>query len=146
MTQTVLIRRIAARPAIVFDALVTADGIASWWGPDDLPVLSATAEPRLHGRFRVRFRRCDGSEHECAGEFLELVRPSRVVMSWRWEEGGDADEVGNTSRVEFILRAIDTGTELTLIHCALRTEAAARSHAGGWAGALEELLRRYPEA
>ena len=145
MTEAVLVRRIAARPVIVFDALVTAEGIASWWGPDDLPVLSAMAEPRVNGLFRVRFRRFDGTEHECAGEFLEIARPHRIVMSWRWDEGGDAVEAGNTSRLEFILRAIDTGTELTLIHSALRTEAAARSHAGGWAGALEKLLRRYPQ-
>ncbi len=146
MTQAVLVRRIAARPAIVFDALVSAEGIGSWWGPDDLPVLSATAEPRVNGSFRVRFRRFDGGEHECTGEFLEIVKPRRVVMSWRWAEGGDPDEVGNESRLEFNLRPIDTGTELTLIHSALRTEAAARSHEGGWAGALEKLLRRYPQA
>ena len=146
MTRAVLVRRIAARPAIIFDALVTAEGIASWWGPDDLPVLSATAEPRVNGRFRVRFRRFDGGEHECTGEFLEIARPSRVVMSWRWDEGGDVVEAGNTSRLEFIQRAIDTGTELTLIHSELRTEATARSHAGGWAGALEKLLRLYPKA
>lgn len=146
MTQAVLVRRIAARPAIVFEALVTAEGIASWWGPDDLPVLSATADPRVNGRFRVRFRRFDGGEHECTGEFLEIVKPGRVVMSWRWDEGGDVAEAGNTSRLEFILRAIDTGTELMLIHSDLRTEATARSHAGGWAGALEKLLRRYSKA
>jgi uncharacterized protein YndB with AHSA1/START domain len=146
MTEAVLVRRIAARPTLVFDALMTAEGIASWWGPDDLPVLYAMAEPRVNGRYRVRFRRFDGSEHECTGEFLEVSRPHRIVMSWRWDEGGDEAEAGNTSRLEFILRAIDTGTELTLIHSALRTEAAACSHAGGWAGALEKLLRRYPQA
>lgn len=146
MTEAVLVRRIAARPSIVFDALVTAEGIASWWGPDDLPVLTATAEPRVNGSFRVRFRRIDGGEHECAGEFLEIVRPSRVVMSWRWTDGGEADEreTDNISRLEFRLRAIDTGTELTLIHSALRTEVSARSHEGGWAGALQKLLRKYP--
>jgi uncharacterized protein YndB with AHSA1/START domain len=146
VTQAVLVRRIAARPAVVFDALVTAEGIASWWGPDDLPTLSATVDPKVNGSFRVRFRRFDGGEHECTGEFLELVRPSRVVMSWRWADGGEPDEAGNVSRLEFKLRAIDTGTELTLIHSALRSEASARSHAGGWAGALEKLLRRYPKA
>ncbi len=144
MSEAVLVRRIAARPSIVFDALVTAEGIASWWGPDDLPVLSATAEPRVHGSFRVRFRRFDGGEHECTGEFLEIDRPSHVVMSWRWVDGGEPDEAGNVSRLEFRLRAIDTGTELTLIHSALRTEASARSHEGGWAGALQKLLRMYP--
>ncbi len=145
MTQAVLVRRIAARPAIVFEALVTAEGIASWWGPDDLPVIFATVDPRVRGRFRVRFRRLDGGEHECAGEFLEIVKPERVVMSWRWDAGGEPDEAGNESRLEFNLRAIDTGTELTLIHSALRSEASAHSHEGGWAGALEKLLRRYPQ-
>ena len=146
MTQAVLVRRIAARPAIIFDALVTAEGIASWWGPDDLPVISATADPRVNGGFRVRFRREDGSEHQCAGEFLEIDRPRRVVMSWRWEEGGEPDEAGNVTRLEFKLRAIDTGTELTLIHSALRSEVSARSHESGWGGALKKLLRRHPEA
>ncbi len=51
----------------------------------------------------------------------------------------------NVSRVEFRLRPIDTGTELTLIHSALTTEVSASSHAGGWGGALEKLLRQYPE-
>lgn len=145
MTQAILVRRIAARPDIVFDALVTAEGIASWWGPDDLPVISATVESRVNGHFRVRFRRFDGSEHECTGEFLAIDKPKRVVMSWRWDEGGEPDEAGNVSRLEFNLRATDTGTELTLIHSALCSEVSVRSHEGGWAGALRKLLRRYPD-
>lgn len=145
MTEAVLVRRIAARPAVVFDSLVTADAMASWWGPTDEPALSATAEPRVNGSFRVRFRSADGREHECAGEFLEIDRPTRVVMSWRWVAGGEPDEVGNVSRLDFRLRAIDTGTELTLIHSALQTEVSARSHEGGWGGALEKLLRQFPE-
>jgi uncharacterized protein YndB with AHSA1/START domain len=35
MTSLTLVRRIAARPSIVFDALTTPDGIASWWGEHD---------------------------------------------------------------------------------------------------------------
>jgi uncharacterized protein YndB with AHSA1/START domain len=31
MTRLTLVRRIAARPSIVFDALTTAEGIAHWW-------------------------------------------------------------------------------------------------------------------
>lgn len=148
MNEAVLVRRIAARPAIVFDALVTEDGIASWWGPrEDEPAISARVDPRVNGSFRVRFRTADGRVHECTGEFLEIVKPTRVVMSWRWAEGGEPDEVtaNNISRVEFRLRPIDTGTELTLIHSALATEVSARSHEGGWGGALEKLLRQYPE-
>lgn len=148
MTEAFLVRRIAARPFIVFDALVTAEGIASWWGPHDERAISATADPRVHGGFCVRFRTADGRAHECSGEFLEIVRPTRVVLSWRWTGGGEPDEVAadNVSRVEFRLRAIDTGTELTLIHSALTSDVSAGSHEGGWGGALEKLSRQFPAA
>jgi len=147
MTEAVLVRRIAARPGIVFDALVTADGIASWWGPEDEPAISATVDPRVNGSFQVRFRTFDGREHECTGQFLEIDKPTRVVLSWRWAHGGEPDEVAadNVSRVEFRLRAIDTGTELTLIHSALRGQISAQSHENGWGGALKKLLRQFSE-
>jgi uncharacterized protein YndB with AHSA1/START domain len=146
MTHVSLVRRIAARPIIVFDALVTAEGIGSWWGPDDLPVVSAAADPRVGGSFRVRFRTRDGLEHECAGEFLEIERPERVVMSWRWILGGLVEEHGSVSRLEIRLRSIEIGTELTLVHAGLRSEESVRSHEGGWAGGLEKLIRRFPRA
>jgi uncharacterized protein YndB with AHSA1/START domain len=141
MNAVTLVRRIAARPAIVFDAFVTTEGLTSWWGPDDFPVISASADVRVGGLFCVRFRTADGREHECSGEFLEVVKPERLSMSWRWSDGGEAEECGVVSRVELHLRAIDTGTELTLVHAALRNEASARSHEGGWARALDKLVR-----
>ena len=91
MTSLTLVRRIAARPSIVFDALTTPDGIACWWGPDDGPVLVAETDIRVGGRFRVRFRMLDGSEHESSGEYIEVVKPTRLVMSWRWTHGGEPD-------------------------------------------------------
>ena len=44
MTSLTLVRRIKARPSIVFDALTTAEGIANWWGPDGGPVLVAETD------------------------------------------------------------------------------------------------------
>ena len=144
MTAATLVRKIAARRSIVFDAFVTPEGLTSWWGPDEYPVISASADVRVGGHFCVRFRTEDGRIHECQGEFLEVVVPERLVMSWRWSEGGDPEEQGNVSRVELHLRAVDTGTELTLIHAALRNETSVNSHAGGWDGALNKLLRQFP--
>lgn len=53
MTSLTLVRRIAARPSIVFDALTVPEGIASWWGPDDGPVLLAETDIRVGGLFKV---------------------------------------------------------------------------------------------
>jgi len=143
MTSLTLVRRIAARPAIVFDALTTPEGIACWWGPDDGPVVLAETDVRVGGRFRVRFRMLDGTEHESQGEYLEVAPPARLVMSWRWTEHGEPEEAGAESRVEIDLRPIDGGTELTFTHARLRTEASRASHESGWTGALDKLVRHF---
>lgn len=140
MTSLTLVRRIAARPSIVFDALTTQDGIAAWWGPDDGPVLIAETDVRVGGRFRVRFRMLDGSEHESSGEYLEVARPTRLAMSWRW--AGGAEDPGE-SHLAFDLRALGDGTELTLTHTRLHDEATRQSHADGWTGALAKLVRHF---
>jgi uncharacterized protein YndB with AHSA1/START domain len=143
MTSLTLIRHISARPTTVFDLLSTAEGLTSWWGPDDFPVIAAEADVRVGGRFRVRFRTSDGDEHECAGEFLEIVSPVRLVMSWRWSAGGVPEEKGRLSKVEMHVRPDGDGTGLTLIHAALSDAESKRSHTGGWNGALDKLCRRW---
>jgi len=141
MTSLTLVRRIRARPQIVFDAVTTAEGITHWWGPDAGPVLVAESDPRVGGRYRVRFRRMlDSTEYESSGEFLEIVRPVRVVMSWRWK-GGVPDP--GESRVEITLKAVPEGTELTFVHSQLQDEEASRGHEEGWAGALDKLEAHF---
>jgi uncharacterized protein YndB with AHSA1/START domain len=141
MTSLTLVRRIRARPQIIFDAVTTAEGIAQWWGPDAGPVLVSESDPRVGGRYRVRFlRMLDNTEYESSGEFLEIVRPQRVVMSWRWKDGLP---VPGESRVEITLKTIPEGTELTFTHSQLHDEESRSSHEGGWMGALDKLEARY---
>src|ERR1700742_3489398 len=122
MTDLTLVRRIAARPSIVFEALTTAEGIASWWGPDDVPVIAAQIDAQVGGAYRVRVRTLDDRVHEAFGECLEVVPPRRLVLSWNYASGGEPEEAGRTSQVAFDLRAIDTGTELTLTQTGLKNE------------------------
>jgi uncharacterized protein YndB with AHSA1/START domain len=139
VTSLTLVRQIAARPSIVFDALTTVEGIACWWVPDAGPVLLAQVDLRVGGRFRVRFRMLDGSEHESTGEYLEVVKPERLAMSWRWEGAEDPGE----SRIEIDLRAIAGGTELTFTHARLHDEESRRGHERGWNGALDKLQEHF---
>ena len=145
MTSLTLVRKIRARPSIVFKALTTPEGIVQWWGPDAGPVLVAETDMRIGGRFRVRFRTLDGREHESTGEYLEIIESKRLVMSWQWTAGGERDEGGDISRVEIDLRPIETGTELTLTHSRLKTEASRANHERGWAGSLDNLIRHFAE-
>jgi len=140
MTSLTLVRRIKARPSIVFDALTTVEGIANWWGPDAGPVLAAEIDARVGGRFRVCFRMLDGTEHESSGEYVDVVKPERLVMTWRWT--GGVEDPGE-SLVEFTLRAIGDGTELTVIHSGLHDDESRRGHEQGWTGALHKLERHF---
>jgi uncharacterized protein YndB with AHSA1/START domain len=133
MTSVTLVRRIKARPSILFDLLVTAEGIARWWGPDAGPVLLSESDPRVGGRFRLRFRRLVGDEYETSGEFLEITPPKRVRMTWLWS--GDTE----ASQIEMVLRPIPEGTELTFTHSRLPDDATARGHEKGWSGSLGKL-------
>ena len=145
MTSLALVRRIKARPQAVFDAVTAADGITQWWGPDAGPVLAAEADLRVGGRYRVRFRRMlDSTEYESSGEFLEIVRPELVVMSWRWRD--QVTDPGE-SRVQFALKAIPEGTELTFTHSQLEdVEETRLAHEAGWAGAFDKLQALFATA
>ena len=82
----------------------------------------------------------DGSEHESSGEYLEVVKPERLSMSWRWT--GGVEDPGE-SLVEIRLRAVAEGTELTFTHSRLHDEESRRSHQEGWNGALDKLERHF---
>lgn len=134
MTSLTIVRHIKAQPETVFDAFVAPESIKRWWGPDSGPVLSAEVDPRVGGRFHIRFTMEDGSEHGSAGTFEEFDPPRRLAMSWTWDESSET-----LSRVEVDLRAIDAGTELTFTHARLPDAASRDSHEAGWNGALEKL-------
>jgi len=137
MTSLTLVRRIKARPSIVFAALIEPGAVAQWWGPDAGPVLIAEIDPRVGGRFKVRFRMLNDSEHESTGTFLEVAPPHRLRMTWRWT-GGEEDP--GESELSFALREIPEGTELTLTHALLHDDASSLSHEEGWTGSLEKLV------
>ena len=135
MSSLTIVRKIKARPSVVFEAMSTPEGLRQWIGPDDGPVLIADADARTGGTFRLRFRMLDGKEGEASGEYVEVTPPSRLVMTWQWH---DEREV---SRVEIVLREIASGTELTFTHAQLPSQDSADSHRMGWNGALDKLVR-----
>jgi uncharacterized protein YndB with AHSA1/START domain len=140
VTRITLVRLIAASPETVFKALTTPEGIKSWWGPDDGPVLLAEVDARVGGRFRIRFRQSSGSEHECSGEYLEVALHKRLVMSWRWL--GGAEDPG-VSRLVFDIRPTEAGVELTLTHSHLHSDETRDTHEHGWSGALDKLQANF---
>lgn len=139
MTSLTIVKVIAARPEIVFDAFVEPEGLKTWIGPDAGPVLVAEADGRVGGRFRLRFRMIDGSEHEATGEYLEFDPPRRLAMTWQWLTHDDR----TVSRIDVSLRVLAGGTELTFTHSRLPNDVERDRHHKGWIGALDKLATRF---
>jgi uncharacterized protein YndB with AHSA1/START domain len=135
-----LVRRIKAPPARVYAAWTQPALMARWWGPDGGPVLSAEADPRVGGRFRVVFQTLDGETHDCRGEYQEVVPERKLVFTWEWVSLPERQ-----SRVIIAFRPIPEGTELTFTHAQFFDEAARDGHRTGWNGGFDKLERLLAE-
>jgi uncharacterized protein YndB with AHSA1/START domain len=135
MSSLTIVRRIKARPSIVFDLLLTPAGLRQWIGPDAGPVLIAESDARVGGRYRLRFKMLNGNEYESSGEYLEIDAPRRLVYTWSWQD----DPANLASRIEIDLQPIPEGTELTFTHSLLPDQKTADGHRKGWSASLDKL-------
>jgi uncharacterized protein YndB with AHSA1/START domain len=129
-----IVRRIKAPPARVYAAWTRPELMVRWWGPDAGPVLSAEADPRVGGRFRVVFQTLDGETHDCRGEYQEVEADRKLVFTWEWVTLPE-----RRSLVTIRFRQIEEGTELYFHHAQFFDEAARDGHRTGWSGAFEKL-------
>jgi uncharacterized protein YndB with AHSA1/START domain len=134
------VRRIRATPAKVWNAFVDPREFLHWWGPDEGATLSAEADVRVGGTFKVAFCTKTGQRFENAGEYLEIDPPRRLVMSWWFSATPQIRSVVTVSIDE-----IDGGTELTVRHDGFSDEGLPVTHAQGWAGALGKLAAHVEE-
>ncbi|ASW01047.1 SRPBCC family protein [Paraburkholderia aromaticivorans] len=129
-----IVRRIKAAPEKVYAAWTRPELMARWWGPDAGPVLSAEADPRVGGRFRVVFQTLDGETHDCRGEYREVEVDRKLVFTWEWVTLPE-----RRSLVTIRFRPVEEGTELNFTHAQFFDEAARDGHLAGWTGAFEKL-------
>ncbi|MFL9896233.1 SRPBCC family protein [Paraburkholderia sp. RL17-381-BIF-C] len=135
-----LVRRIKAPPEKVYAAWTRPELMARWWGPDAGPVLSAEADLRVGGRFRVVFQTLDGETHDCRGEYREVEAGRKLVFTWEWVTLPE-----RRSLVTIRFRTIEEGTELNFTHAQFFDEAARDGHRTGWSGAFEKLEALFAE-
>jgi uncharacterized protein YndB with AHSA1/START domain len=116
---------IDAPAEIVWEHLVTVDGLSAWMGE------RVDVEPTAGGRFAMHVK---GSE--IRGRFVEVDAPRRLVFTWGVL--GSDDHPPGSSTVEFRLAELDRGTRVTLTHTGLPLRTTAM-HAAGWAYFLPRL-------
>ena len=131
-------RRLNAPPAKVYAAWTDPTQIKRWFGPTQVETLSAAADVRVDGRYRIVMRGSDGEEHDVSGVYREVVPNEKLVFTWAWRSTPERE-----SLVTVTLKADGSGTILTLTHEQFFDEAARDGHERGWTGTLDRLERYF---
>jgi uncharacterized protein YndB with AHSA1/START domain len=112
-------RRIQASPAAIYAYLTDAARWAAWQGQ------SAEVDAVPGGLFRVTVREGQIAE----GRFVELIRDSRVVFTWGWQDHPTVPPGSSTVEIELLPDGDETLVRLT--HRGLPAEAF-DVHRVGW--------------
>lgn len=119
MTESIgstITRRFSAPPEAVFDAWVTPASFAVWWGGSgvEVPLASLSLDARPGGAWKAVMILGEDSpgllshgEFLMRGEYLEVDRPNRLVMTMTNEPIGDEREL-----LTVTFTAVEGGTEM----------------------------------
>jgi uncharacterized protein YndB with AHSA1/START domain len=83
--EIVMTRVFDAPRELVFEAHSSCEHVANWWGPRKYEVVSCDLDFRPGGAWRIVHRGPDGEIPGFHGEYLEIVRPERIVWTFEWE-------------------------------------------------------------
>jgi uncharacterized protein YndB with AHSA1/START domain len=146
--QLVIERTLKASPERVFDAFTDPDQLKKWWWPNGFTCPAAEVDLRVGGAYRLAME-WPGSfpaeaqfSHHMGGEYYEIDRPHRLVMSGRAVN----DEQGElfATLIEVTFEARDGGTALTMRQSYFEPMPPPEAMAGaeqGWSEQLDKLER-----
>ena len=77
-------RRVFAAPReLVFEAFSNPDHLVHWWGPKGFTNTFREFDLRPGGAWRFVMHGPDGVEYDIAKDFVEVVKPERIVLQHR---------------------------------------------------------------
>ena len=122
----------------VFRAWSDPKELGMWFAPspDHKPVV-AEMEFRVGGKYRLEVHHKGGNIHRLHGVYREIIPPEKIVFTWSWAEGPDA----NVSVVTVEFRDLGNSTEITLTHEGLPSVEERGKHNQGWTGVLEQFAK-----
>lgn len=124
----------------VFNAWLDPKMLAQFILPmPGMPQPKVENEPEQSGRFTIVMRVGD-NDIPHTGEYLEVIRPSKLVFSWISPYSID----GSTVTINFS-QASDDKTNVELTHVRFIDEEARSNHEAGWANILEALNETMSE-
>jgi uncharacterized protein YndB with AHSA1/START domain len=120
-----------ATPERVFDAWLQKSW-GEWAGPPGVKGEVIQMEPRVGGSYKIVMH-SERGDITVQGIYKEITRPSRLVMSWKWEHEGQ------DTLITLTFRPKGKGTELHMRHEGFASTDRRDSHNLGWNGTFDKL-------
>jgi uncharacterized protein YndB with AHSA1/START domain len=120
----------------VFTAMTDPAQVAQWWGPKGFTCPEVNLDVRVGGVYRIAMCPPVGGMFHLVGAYVEVVPPSRLAYTFRWEPP-DPDDRETIARLT--LRDSNGGTDVELLQGTFATEARRDLHQAGWADSLDRL-------
>ena len=121
----------------VFDAWTSPEVMRRWFHvAPDWETPEAEVDLRVGGKVRIVMRGPDGREAGAGGEYTEIDRPRRLVMTWTF-----TDDPSNEQVIELSFSESGGSTTVVLINTGISTNERRDAQDWGWRGCLDELGR-----
>ena len=133
---------IAAPTSQVFDAWLDPARMDDWYAPgDDFGPTIGEIDPEVGGRYRIGMLLPGRTEYRfVSGEYCRLEAGRTLSFTWAWEPHMPNSRETQVT-VEF--RPEGEGTRVVLTHERFHDVADKDSHARGWRGCLDRLIRKF---
>jgi uncharacterized protein YndB with AHSA1/START domain len=129
-----LTRIFDAPRSLVFKVWTTPEHLARWWGPKDFTVPSVKADFREGGAWRSCIRSPEGRDYWARGTYREIAPPSRIVLTFTWEEEDAMDTL-----ITVTFEEVEAGTRLTFHQTPFTTIESRDGHMEGWSECIDRL-------
>jgi uncharacterized protein YndB with AHSA1/START domain len=120
----------------VFSACTDPAQLGQWWGPRGFTAPAIDIDLRAGGAYRIAMQPPEGELFHLAGQFREVVVPSRLVYTFGWEPP-DPEDVETV--VTLVLEDLAGQTGLHLTQEAFASERRRALHEAGWSDSLDRL-------
>ena len=90
--EIVMTRVFDAPRELVFEAHTSCEHLSNWWGPRKYEVIECDVDFRPGGKWRIVHRGSEGNTITFYGEYLEIVRPEKIVWTFGFDDNPGGPE------------------------------------------------------
>ncbi|MGQ0543433.1 MAG: SRPBCC family protein [Blastocatellia bacterium] len=136
--RTLIIERVFdAPPDVVFEAWTKPEHLTHWWGPNEFTLPFCEIDFRVTGKYRFCMRSPDDIDYWVWGEYREIVRPERIVMTWNREDA--EGNLWSRTVAQLTFAEHDGKTAFKLHQATFESVEYRDQHNGGWTQCLDRL-------